>query len=137
MPNNMDSAFLSAIKEMLRCCKEIQLLLRNDKDYFSKNQLTHVDNSNQKKAELLHQLNSLTTQLSSDHQSASMWNKLQQTQQDLLQELKTEILACYQYLMVNSGIVFANLQQLKDIWDKLLACKPKEPIYDRNGVIEE
>lgn len=135
MPENMDS-FLVNIKEMVNCCREIQLLLRKDKDFFSQNQIGLVDDSNQKKAELLNRLNNLTTEISSSSQATALWSKLKASQQNLLEELRTEVLACYQYLTINSGIVFANLNQLKNIWDKLVALQPKTSTYNDQGVME-
>jgi len=139
----MDSALLTSLKEMLHCCKEIQLLLHKDKDCFSHHQLNLIDLSNQKKVELLNKLNILVNDLHTNEKASDLWSKIAKNHQEfipvedvelqqLMQELKSEILTCYKYIGVNSHIVFTNLQQLKEIWDKLLACKSND-IYDNKG----
>ena len=140
----MDGALLASLRQMLDCCKEIQNLLQHDKEYFTENQLDKVNESNQKKAALLDKLNLLAVEVNSKKQLTTLFNdaaqEVNQPQSELrtlVSELKEEISNCYKYVVVNSGIVFANLQQLKNIWDKMLACKSSDTcVYDNKGSIK-
>lgn len=144
----MDGALLSSVRQMLDCCREIQNLLQHDKEYFTENQLDKVNESNQRKAELLDKLNLLAVEVNSKKQLTSLFNDTLQdvnqplsgTQSELrtlVGELREEISNCYKYVVINSGIVFANLQQLKNIWDRMLACKTDDTcVYDNKGSIK-
>ena len=131
MPEQYDP--LLSLKELLTRCQNIKKLLHDDQSLFSANKLDLLDASNAKKLDLLHQVQELTNHIQAKQHSSSSSTDAK----NLLAQLKTEIMECYQYIMTNSQVVFGNLQQLKDILDKLSAFKASaEGIYDGKGSIK-
>lgn len=143
-----DSTLIIALKQMIKYCQEIRELLKNDKDYFTKNKLSNLEESNKKKIELIDELNFLADDISISRLQDQTGGFLQKIENDAtnldpqakselmatINELKAEISECYKFIVSNSNIVFANIQVLKDIWDKLLSCKTGiDYIYDHTG----
>src|SRR4051812_34743896 len=56
-------SFLPVLKVMLRQCKSVHALLQQDKDYFIKNAIDSIADSNQQKLALVHNLTILAEQL--------------------------------------------------------------------------
>ena len=112
--------------------------LKKDKKNFSKNDLPAIEESNRRKSEVLQLLNTLAESISQPDQSASeLGSESQQELNDLAKELKSEIAACYKYIATNSTVVFANLQQLKELRDKLSSnCSVAQGVYDDKGSIK-
>ncbi len=141
MLSHNDSSLQPLLKEMLQCCQDIQEILKNDKDYFIKNDLASIEKSNIKKKELLEKLNFLSVNMNSRDQSKDLFERVasaaQQEVTSLAEKLKIEIAACYKSIIINSTIVFSNLQQLKEIWDKLASYNSNNNcVYDGKGGIK-
>jgi len=138
--------FLPVIKEMLICCREIHDLLKQDSDQFSKDQLVPVEESNNKKMALITKLTTLIGELNTDEQKdllgTIIQNKTLPDEQielrSLAKQLHDEIQNCYKYIVMNSKIVFSNLEMLKDIGDKLTALKTaNQETYNETGSIDK
>lgn len=134
----MDKTLLSALIEMTEHCQQMQTLLAQDKNQFGKNDLSKMTASNQEKTILIEKINALLHKIGlsqSKHiDSADSDNKTLFQMQNRLAELKSEITKCYQSVIVNNNIVHANLQNLKDIWDRLTANQSdKVCVYDHPG----
>lgn len=128
MLNQSLGPVVDSLKEMIQHCKNIQILLETDRNHFSNNDLKSLEESNVKKAELINQLNQLVTQVDT-HEIKSKTDI-----DSIINQLKTEVNQCYKLLAVNNNIVFTNMQQLKEIWDKLaVQQRTAESIYDHNG----
>ncbi len=135
----------SSLKEMLRLCQDLQKLLKEDKNHFSNNDLTLLTASNQKKAAALEQLNILIKDLNITHHSSGLLSQIEEatknlnsTQQkeitSIINELKSEVAKCNQHIATNSHIVFNGIQYIKNLWDRLMACrKDTNCVYDHKG----
>lgn len=142
MLSTSDNTLFLTLKQMVRCCQDIQALLEADKDHFIQNHLTLIEESNKKKSELIVKLDVLANELNGRHPDGLM-KRIGQNKTDLtsaghdelasvVEELKAEVNKCYKYISINSNIVFTNLQQLKEMWDKIVVCKPGD-VYDHTG----
>lgn len=132
MLNNSENALFSTLKKMVKHCQEMRQLLEDDKQYFTQRQLKLIQESNKKKADVITQLSVLANELNAQHPEGFAKKVEQQDVLQVMDELKSEVTKCYKHIMVNSSIVFINLQQVKQIWDTLLASKPSQ-VYDRSG----
>ena len=148
MVSNKDGSLLALLKEMLKCCNDVQEALRNDKNFFVKNDIASIEKSNFKKTELLEKLNFLSSKINSQDSAKTFFNKIEQEVEksapeaqeeltSLAEKLKAEVTACYNCIMINSTIVFSNLQQIKGLWDKFASCNlSNNCVYDRKGAIK-
>ncbi len=147
MMKNTDS-LVRSLKEVVQCCQDMQGLLQADYAHFTKNDLAALEQNNQNKAELISQLSTLMDQLNVHYAKDHPGGFLEQVEADIssldpaaqkevgsaLGDLKSEIAKCYHSILTNSHIVFANLRQLKELWDKLLAREPSMAcVYDQKG----
>ena len=140
---NTDGSGHKSLKKMVNYCHDIKVLLKNDTEHFSNNDISKIEVSNKSKMELIDKLNLLTHELDGyylNNQAGSILERIEKESgdkgdvQNTLAELKTEIANCYQYIMTNSSIVFSNLHHLKRIWDNLLAASPNmDCVYDQSG----
>lgn len=135
------SALAASLRTMIDYCRQISSLLENDSEYFIKNNLNAIENSNAQKMAFMDKLAELTTQI---HASCPQGLSTAISEQDvssqqeltaLIEQLRTEIFNCHKHLEVNGSMVFANLQMLKDIWDKLIASKSDDQVYNLSGNI--
>lgn len=127
LSNSMDE-MAPSLKKMIDYCHEINDLLRLDITYFSEDNLTSIENNNKKKSELLNELNALALSL----HNCNLESRPELV--DSLSQLKVEITHCFRSMVINNNIVNANLNQLKEIWDKLLAHKEASSnLYDKHG----
>lgn len=143
MLRDQDNSLFLSLKQMVRCCQEMHQLMENDRSNFERNRLDLIDESNQQKNILISKLSVLVEELNSRYPDGLIKNYIQNANNltsaaqheilNVIDELKSEITKCYKYITINSNIVFFNLQQIKEIWDKLLACKPTV-VYDRAGL---
>lgn len=138
MRSESTESTFDALKKMLSHCQSIKELLKNDKSLFIKNDFPSLNQSNQKKSELIEQLNHLALSFNQHFLPSYKMNAANFSHGEefelIINELKTEITHCYSYIMINSNIVFANMQQLKAIWDKLMVCKSElDTVYDKSG----
>ncbi|MDR3476572.1 MAG: flagellar export chaperone FlgN [Gammaproteobacteria bacterium] len=142
MTQAVDSTIVSALAQMTEYCQHMQKLLKNDQERFEKNDLTTIAESNKQKAILVEKMNGLinqfemaktepsTNHLLSDIERLASNPQLQKT----VLAFKTELGNCYQAVLTNNNIVSSNLQHLKNIWDKLIACHSDQTnVYDRTG----
>lgn len=131
---------LANLKQMLLCCQEIRELLQADKDSFVQNDFAVLDQSNRQKTEILGHLSRLTNEVNMYvHERANVTEEDPEQAEcnTVLDALKTEISACYKHIVINSQIVAFNLQQIKDIWDKLAASQAAAHcVYDDKGSIK-
>lgn len=132
MLNNAENSLFLTLKQMVRRCQEMGQLLEDDKNHFTQNQFKLIQESNKKKADLITQLGVLANELNTHHPDGFAKKVEHQEVHSVIEELKSEITKCYKQISLNSSIVFINLQQLKQIWDKLLESKPSE-LYNRSG----
>ncbi|MEO8400443.1 MAG: hypothetical protein ABI597_01435 [Gammaproteobacteria bacterium] len=142
MTNSTDHPQLSSLTQILKHCQSIRDLLQDDQKHFSTNKLNSLETNNLKKAELLNKLNNLLNDMQvysatyGQQSTANSAATLQASSQKIMAELKAEIAVCYKYIVTNSHVIVANLQQLKEIWDKLSAFKSgSDCVYDKNGSI--
>ena len=144
----MDNPLYASLKKMVMHCQDMQELLETDIDSFSKNDLASVGESNKRKAHIIGQLNASLSELNMirakynasgfmdaiEKTVARSETKTKQEMQKTVNTLKKELTRCYKYLLMNNNIVFANMQQLKDIWDQLLDCSnDMSCVYDHMG----
>ncbi|RDI39972.1 hypothetical protein [Aquicella lusitana] len=141
-----NTLLLSTLNEMLACCREIHHLLKDDNNHFKNDQFDLVDQSNAKKLELTEKIKRLVNQLDVKDQKYLMekvaGNAPQSSGHDEIQiavnQLNEEIMNCYKHIVVNSNIVFSNLQMIKEIGDKLIELKSgKQITYNEAGSIEK
>lgn len=149
MLTNSDHILLASLKQMVKYCKEIKELLKNDSEHFSKAEISAIEESNQHKSFLLERFSHLLNELSShtlknnagnllealEQAAADLDNKSQREFNLYLDELKTHLADCYESLIINSKVVYTNINQLKALWDKLLCCRSEiNLVYDNRGV---
>jgi hypothetical protein len=116
--------------DMRAHCKEIRALLEKDKNYFHENNFASLNESNTKKIDIINQLNEMAAYLSRQKLLIENVTPLN----PLVADIKAEIAHCYNHIMINTSVVFANMQQLKEICDKLTSCKQGlETVYDKTG----
>lgn len=151
MSSTWDEAVLSALKNMITCCRDIQGFLVKDQMEFGQNNLAVIEESNRKKVELLEKLNFLIENISRHCFTHKQGNFIKKIEHDLIhqldaekqkelrlvvQELQFELNKCYNNIIKNIDLVFSNIKQFKEIWDKLLAGKLQmESTYDRMGKV--
>lgn len=131
---------LSPLKQLVKYCQELQHLLQLDTDYFATHDLPQIEEANKNKITVIEQMNSLLQTLPS-HELKSILSTAaipheKNTLQNTLNELKLEIQKCYQSMAVNNQIIYANIKNLKNVWDQILACqKTSNGVYDETGKI--
>jgi flagellar biosynthesis/type III secretory pathway chaperone len=144
-----DQTLAASLKQMLEYCHAMQTYLKSDQEYFSKNDLEKINNSNNEKAQLISRM-SVTAQelkaiMAPKDSSISIMAALEvyaakpdtsekREIQTLVRQLKPEIDKCYQSLLINSKVVNSNLSFLKNIWDRLLSLTSDgNTLYDHKG----
>jgi|GEM_PF-5215310 hypothetical protein len=140
--------FVSALKQMTTYCRKIKELLDYDQIHFSSNAITSISDSNHQKTILLEKLTTLINEINSSISPALSDGFLDAIEKHAenfdahikteimaaLNELKSEIQAAYQFLSTNSKIIFTNIKQLHNFWEKLSACSSRnECVYDHKG----
>lgn len=141
---SMDSV-IDAFKKIANHCHSMHDLLLKDKEHIIKNNIQLLEENNQRKAEVIEQINSLVTHISRNHPEG-IWNSLQRNTspesqkteelQIIMEDLSAWINECYQHINVNSNIVYSNLDKLKTVWDQILSFQSKNNCtYDQTGQI--
>jgi conjugal transfer/entry exclusion protein len=139
----MDGYLLQKISHIRQTCHAIEVLLEADQTHFSNNKMDALGESNQEKTRLLDTLSHTVGELKSHLQTQYPGKTLDTIDaspafQEMITSLKQELQDCYQALAVNNHIVYANLQHLKAIWDKILASqKSTDCIYDQAGILSK
>lgn len=148
MLNKSGKALVSSLKQMTKYCRDIQELLDADKAHFSKNALSNISDSNNSKAIILEKLTALINEINANSEHNQSGNFLDSIEKNAdgydrptkseitsaINELKSEIAIAYQSLATNSKIIFSNIQQLHNIWEKLSVCRSQiECVYDHKG----
>lgn len=124
------SSLMHLLKDMSIRCQDIRELLSLDKLYFSNNNLNGLEESNIKKVDAINQLSILAQELKSNVDI----DKLTSPElQNSVANLKSEIAACYDLIVTNNDIVFTNMQQLKEIWDRVVQQTSTDTVYDHTG----
>lgn len=144
-----DRKLIEFLRQMIQDCKTIQESLKQDLKHFSKNNMDMIHESNAHKMRLVEGLNKLAMDVKacvSSRDSDDLMAALNAYQDNagsrekaeimgLRRTLKAEIDKCYQELQTNSKLVYANLDFLKRIWDRLLGSKSDNAcVYDQKGV---
>lgn len=142
-----EATILSALKDMIVYCRNMQSLLVKDQDSFSHNDMTSLNESNEQKTNVIYKLSALVNEITMhaspnqhllenlETQAMSFSPNARTEFFTLVDELKSEIAKCYKSMITNSHVVFSNLHQLKTVWDQLSTHKPNmECVYDHKGV---
>ena len=140
MTTNKDQSVILVLNKMIQCCEKVRELLKSDKEYFAKNNFSTLTESNKNKMAILNQLNTLTNEFLEIKQTyVAEMNPADKTiVQTKLDYLKQEVLDCYKCISTNSSVVFTNLQQLKNVWDTVLAYKENNNnLYDGKGSVNK
>lgn len=117
-----------SLMEMVRYCREIRILLDNDITSFSTDNLEALEVNNKKKSDVIERLNSMAKAL---HKN-DVENDAELS--GIVNELKMEVKDCFKSIVMNNNIVNANMNQLREIWDKVLSHKQStEGLYDNAG----
>lgn len=137
-----------SLQDMIQYCKGIQNLLTSDVDHLSKNAISDIQASNNKKEILIENLNQLTNKLATLAPTAATDNPLDKVLelaktfdnasrkdiQELIATLKSEIAKAYESLAINSTILTSHIHSTKTLWDNLLSCQPSAScVYDSKG----
>ena len=137
----MDGYLQQKIKYVSQSCHEIKVLLEADQTHFGDNNVKSLADSNQKKSLLLEQLVNAVNELQAHQRQYHPGKSLESLDAtpayaEMIATLKSELNHCFQALAVNNHIVFANLQQLKGIWDQILSSqKSTDCLYDHTGIL--
>jgi len=128
----MSQKIAPVLEKMLASCKAFQTLLRDDQDYLKQNDLKNMATSNLKKNTQLAQLQSLVSQIGSLN-----FESFSHEHADIINALHAEIANCYQYIMTNGQVIFANLKQINMIKDVLVAENTAATgVYDMKGCVK-
>ena len=137
----MDSSLQHKITQIIEHCKAIQILLETDQTHFAENNFMPLAESNQQKSLELDKLSTAVSELQiylPQHNQSLKSLATHPAYSDMIETLKSELNKCYQSLAINNHIVFANLQQLKGIWDTLLSSKKEaDCMYDHTGSLNK
>jgi hypothetical protein len=134
MQKSSDDITLTAVKQLISYCQDIQKILQADQQLFIDNDLPGLIASNQQKNLLLERM---MAQKDIITRSTNNINK-HPNSNNILTQLKTELASCYQSTIINYQVVFANLMHLKSIWDQLLAAQEKpDRVYDHTGSLNK
>jgi predicted nucleic acid-binding Zn-ribbon protein len=147
------ASLVATLKQIIQYSKQLHLLLQQDRQFFAKDDIHKINESNQKKEELLNKISQLSAHLtkekgstnSSHHLIALITEKAAQypaaAQAELTaltKELENEIVHCYQHMATNNNVIYATMQHLKKFWDGVLAKKNDlECVYDHTGHTEK
>lgn len=136
--NEMDIlALIKSLRHMTTQCEQVKALLANDREYFVKNDIVSLEQSNAKKIECLDHLRDLMDVASKNKLDAILQdesvNPVTQTKlKELIAELKVQITDCYQFITLNTQLVFSNIKNMKTMLDRLSKSK-HATLYDRMG----
>lgn len=136
-----------SLQDMIQYCKGIHSLLSSDVASLSKNAISDIKASNEKKEILVENLNQLSHHLTAiaPDSSANPLDKVIELAksydhasrmeiQQLVDTLKAEIVKAYETLTVNSSILTSHIHSTKTLWDNLMACRPSAScVYDSKG----
>jgi hypothetical protein len=125
--------FYSKLTQLNESIAHINMLLKEDKVHFNKNDLVAISASDAKKQDLLNIMSQQALQLRNclpDKQHGetassleTYLNQLQDSQAEkaasLIKQLQERIAEGYEYITGNNNIVVANLGYVKEIWDRL------------------
>lgn len=140
---------MNALKQIISHCQELQTAFLIDQENFSKNNLSMLDESNQKKKVLINKISTQTNELNTvffADQNGSLLEKIEKyidsmdaakadEGKKILAAFSVEIAKCSHNIVVNNNIVHANIRNLKDLWDKLMRGKNESVcLYDHTGV---
>lgn len=132
-------------------CKELHDLLRDDLAYFGKNDLESLGQSNIKKTEIIDQLAFLVDGLKKEvvipeSNSSGFFEKIidnvqPESEKDQLksvvQEIKSEINNCSNFILTNNQVFSKSLQHLKNMWELVLSMNKTEiGVYDHTGKVK-
>lgn len=128
MLNTTMEPIRNALQLMIGYCHDLQSLLVADKTYFANSDLSNLELSNRKKEEIIYQLGMIVAGVDLDE------IKRHEGLADVVNELKNEIISCFQYVMVNNEIIYKNMENLKEIFDQIEAHRSKaSELYDHTG----
>lgn len=149
MPIQSRETLVTSIKKMNQYCRDIQDLINTDKNHFSTNSVGHLNASNVNKIELIEKLTDLIKETHGnalpENQTDNLFETIQKSAESLgdaakheintlLAELKSVIVNAYQGITINSQVISASTQQLKNVWDKIRDCQSEiEYVYDNKG----
>lgn len=145
MTDDSYTGLILALKGMIGCCEEMYALLEQDVVLFKSEKFTDIDLSNKKKGDVLLKLSIFINEINQLYPSG-----LSKTLNDQLKDLPEGhevkqlfhtlqqcIMDCNQYINSNSSVVLTNLNMLREIWEKLVAIKSQNNVYDKSGNIVE
>lgn len=141
--------FYTKLNRLINTVSQINLLLKDDQLHLNQNNHQAISISDEKKQQLLNDMNQQTLQLrdylpvkqngEAASSLASYLTQLEKSKADKAREsiklLQETLAQGYQLLIINSNVVTANLGYIKEIWDKLsgLANNPNE-VYEKPSI---
>lgn len=140
------SSYIKTLGQLVKACQYLQEMLEKDRLHFDKRAIRSIEESNEKKLANLDKMNKLVNELKNEY--PEHFSKiLEQDQQSVTAEMRTElnsmisnlkkeIGSCAKLMSVNGQIISSNLQQIKEIWDKVASFKASyNDTYDHTGRI--
>jgi D-ribose pyranose/furanose isomerase RbsD len=126
------------LQQMLHSCREMQALLKSDKEFFIERDVAAIEQGNTNKNTVLTGLNQLILELKNIlPEGAIKLSDYPSEINNLVNTLKEEVTECYRNLAINNNIVFNSIEQLKAVWDKLLVLTSgNNCTYDQTGTIK-
>ena len=117
MSTNPQNSLFATLSHIAVECQKIQVLLQEDANHFSQNNIAALETSNAAKTDLIAKINALIASI--PHDTVAEAIKHNDALRKLMLDLKQTIHHCYRYLMTNNYIVHTNLNQLKSLWEQL------------------
>lgn len=138
-------ALVNQLKHLIETLDELNTLLKTDRQHFSENNLSLVQESDDKKQKMLHKITQLIAELQASlpntrenlldglrAQSKQFHISHQPTIEHLIQLLQSRLTDGYENVIANNHIVIMNLNYLKVLWDKLFKLSPEHnTVYEK------
>lgn len=131
-------ALVNQLKHLIDTLDELNELLKTDRQHFSENKLTMLQQSDDKKQKMLVKITRMITELQASlpgtrenlldslrAQSKQFHLNHQPTIDHLIQLLESRLTDGYENVIANNHIVIMNLNYLKVLWDKLFKLAPE------------
>ena len=141
-----DENLLSNLDRLNNHCQQIYQALVEDNENFAKLNMSAIDESNQRKKILVHQLEKIFLELNQNQPGQPSFMQrvenarneanpqLQARYDAAIENLRENIRGCYEYITINTKSVHSRIHALQRTWDDLLATQPKmDTVYDNKG----
>jgi flagellar biosynthesis/type III secretory pathway chaperone len=149
--NHESKVLMLKLNEVADYCKNLEKLLKQDIEFFKKNNISGVVSNSQAELLEIEKISGLLTNIKESHPVNDKQNnindiiqshlsKLDKSSSDkmkeLLQKISATSLNCANLIMSNNNIVFNNLIQLKKLFNTIIDKQTGNSTYTKDGKMD-